>query len=607
MQSEAPKTPPGRRREGGIFVAILPGLACVLTAGPAAGVAPEAEARPLPPIRMVGQDIHGGTDATISPDGRYIVVSSRRSGNLDLWMLDTKFGRWRQLTSDPADDIEPQWSPDGRNIAYTSTRSGNKDIWWLKLENLESRQLTDSAHDDEYPSWAHDSRRIVFTTGAWKQRHFMVATIASSPDEEIPARRVNRDAGHVGACSFHPDGESLVCHDYETGFGDIVHLSLDGSLIRKITDGQSWDYKPSVSADGSLVSFTRIAGGSSAIWVKRIDGEIEYPVTSSLSNDRWPFFYRHRDRDYIFFHRLVHRGSSISVYDRQTGRTTQIVESAERPLQAAFDSRADRVAYCADAGSKQEIRILRRSTGERSTLPLPAENACYPRWSPDDSAIAYLGSSGGTWHLSVYEMDGGEARTLTQDADFPNGILGPIDWSPGGDRLVFAANVAPYESNLFMIDAAGGDVEYVTDDDWYDESPSLDADGNVLFMSTRGGGWTWGLFRASPASGEAPVAITRPDYVEKNFLRPGPGGELTWSEYRMCDATHFVALQQRGQAPRLLRELPGAQWPSFSKDGSEILVTQVQNHVEFWRVAIDEFRVGARLRSRRAHPGRATR
>jgi len=35
----------------------------------------------------------------------------------------------RQITSDPANDLWPDWSPDGTKIAFSSLRSGNWDIW----------------------------------------------------------------------------------------------------------------------------------------------------------------------------------------------------------------------------------------------------------------------------------------------------------------------------------------------------------------------------------------------------------------------------------------------------------------------------------------------
>jgi len=533
-----------------------------------------------PDQQMIGRDVYGGSDATISADGRYVVTSSRRSGSYDLWLLDTTTGTWTRLTDSDADEIEPQWSPDGTHIAYVSTQSGTKDVWLLHLQSREARPLAESEYDDEYPAWSPDNTMIVYTTGPWKRRHFMLIDVTSP----TPVRRtVNERAGHVGACSFHPDGASLLCHTYDNGYGDIVHLGLDGQLLKSITEGQNWDYKPAISADGAIVAFTRILGESSAIFTKSYhSGELSQ-ITSSLDHDRWPTFFSQDDQRYIFFHRLVNRGSSVVVYDRRTGRHQTVVAASEQPLQAAFDSKALRVAYCATGGRQKELRILDRESGKTRRIEVSSRHACYPRWSPADDSLAFLAGEGGSWQLSMIELASGKEQRLTTDADFPNGINGPIDWSGDGKMIVFTANTAPYESDVFVYDVENGLARNLTNDSWYDEAPSWDGNDNVLFMSTRGGGWTWGLFRLSMLGDRAILPLGPADYVEKSFPRTGHGDEIVWSEYRMCDATEYVAIGGADEQPLLLRQLPGARWPSTSPDGNEILVTQVRSYVEFWK------------------------
>ncbi len=44
-----------------------------------------------------------------SPDGRYIVFSSNRTGNWDVFIFDTTSGSYYQVTSDPATDIANDW------------------------------------------------------------------------------------------------------------------------------------------------------------------------------------------------------------------------------------------------------------------------------------------------------------------------------------------------------------------------------------------------------------------------------------------------------------------------------------------------------------------
>jgi TolB protein len=68
-----------------------------------------------------------------SPDGTRIVFASRRSGNADIWMINSDGTQLTQLTTHPAYDFAPTWSPDGTKVAFTSKRTGAYEVWLLEL------------------------------------------------------------------------------------------------------------------------------------------------------------------------------------------------------------------------------------------------------------------------------------------------------------------------------------------------------------------------------------------------------------------------------------------------------------------------------------------
>jgi TolB protein len=47
----------------------------------------------------------------------------------------------RQLTSDGRNE-DPSWAPDGRHLVFTSSRSGEKQLWIMDTESGRARQLT---------------------------------------------------------------------------------------------------------------------------------------------------------------------------------------------------------------------------------------------------------------------------------------------------------------------------------------------------------------------------------------------------------------------------------------------------------------------------------
>jgi TolB protein len=58
-------------------------------------------------------------------------------------MIDVRDRNPKQLTSD-GENEDPSWAPDGRHIVFSSTRSGDKQLWILDTESGRTRQLTHS-------------------------------------------------------------------------------------------------------------------------------------------------------------------------------------------------------------------------------------------------------------------------------------------------------------------------------------------------------------------------------------------------------------------------------------------------------------------------------
>ena len=71
-------------------------------------------------------------DSTFSPDGRWIVFCSERSGNPDLYAIDLEHdGAPKQLTRGMFMEAAPAFTPDGKSLLFVSDRDGNADIFTI--------------------------------------------------------------------------------------------------------------------------------------------------------------------------------------------------------------------------------------------------------------------------------------------------------------------------------------------------------------------------------------------------------------------------------------------------------------------------------------------
>lgn len=533
--------------------------------------------RPQFQLRRVAVDRAGGGDATLSPDGRRFVITSKRSGNWDVWMYELSTGKWTQLTDHPGDDIEGKLSPGGDRLVFCSTREGQKDIYVLDMRSRAVTRLTTSPDDDEYPAWSPDGKQIVYTGGPWGRRDFYVIPAGGGTP-----RRVSRQSGRAGACSFEPGGKTLICHRYDLGSGDVFRMWVDDGEISPLTIGTPWDYKPNTSPDGKQIAFSRAEEGPSHISLLPAAGGKVRQLTDSPYDDRWPTWSDAGDK--LLFHRVVERGTAVKVLERKTGRARTLVGEDERPLQASFDPKATRVVYCSQTTGGKVLKILDVASGTSRLLDTGPGEACFPRWSPDGGRIAYVARSGARWEVSVVNPDGSGRVALTAGVAGLHGMDGPLDWSPDGTKLLFQSDTDPFEARIYTVDVATRAVRGVTDGAWFDEAPSWTPDGKgFVFMSTRGGNWTWGFFRRA-LSGGTYETLAGPDWEQKNFPRVGRGGSMLWSVHDEQDR-EFIGERTPDGKVRLLEVAgAGARWPTYSADESLVLYTVLERQVEYWIV-----------------------
>lgn len=165
-----------------------------------------------------------------TPDGRWVVFSSDRSGNLDLWAAAVDTGELRQLTDDAADDWDPGLGRDGR-LFWSSNRSGKFEIWTAEADGSDARQVTHDGEDAENPAPTRDGRFVFYgstrandSSGVWKAR--------SDGTQATPFV-----AGLLGMPEISPDGKYALC------------LGFDATLTAKrlqafrVADGQPVDFE----------------------------------------------------------------------------------------------------------------------------------------------------------------------------------------------------------------------------------------------------------------------------------------------------------------------------------------------------------------------------
>jgi TolB protein len=174
---------------------------------------------------------HPGYDAeaTISEDGKKIIFTSLRDGDVDLYTMNPDGSGLKRITHEPGYDGGAFFSPDGKRIVYRASRPRTpKEIedWNVLLKDHLVRPTTleiqvanadgSGAHAvtslgaaSFAPSWFRDGKRIIFASNYLdpKGRNFDLFMIN---DDGTGLERVTYNDTFDGFPLFSPEGKRLV-------------------------------------------------------------------------------------------------------------------------------------------------------------------------------------------------------------------------------------------------------------------------------------------------------------------------------------------------------------------------------------------------------------
>ncbi len=110
------------------------------------------------------QDHSQYSQPRFSPDSKLVAVSVwKPGGNQDIWLVDIESRQFAPLTNDPMVDLSPAWSPDGKYLLFSSDRSGVYNIYAYSFNDNTIYQVTNVLGGAFYPAVSPDGKKIVFS------------------------------------------------------------------------------------------------------------------------------------------------------------------------------------------------------------------------------------------------------------------------------------------------------------------------------------------------------------------------------------------------------------------------------------------------------------
>ena len=168
-----------------------------------------------------------------------ISFASNKAGDFDIYIRDTDGENLRNLTNDPARELDLAWSPDGRFLAYVSNRNGDFKIYVMDTRTREHWRLTHRHEPEWAPAWAPDGKWIAFVSGGHEnppfgkiRSHIYKTSVNGADLVQLTDRGIN------GSPAWAPDSQWIAFISYHRGDErkGVYVMAADGRKLKRIDD-----------------------------------------------------------------------------------------------------------------------------------------------------------------------------------------------------------------------------------------------------------------------------------------------------------------------------------------------------------------------------------
>jgi TolB protein len=470
---------------------------------------------------------------SLTPDGNWIVFTSERADQADLYRVHPDGSGLEQLTNDPAFDDQGSLSPDGKSLAFISTRGeGFTNLWLLDLASHKYRNLTNSRSGSFRPSWSPDGRWIAFSSdrdanpgrfpGQWE--HLQSTGIYLIHPDGTGLRRLTKAGGFAGSPTWSSDARRVLYYETdETG----AYLAKAGTsrtelVAIDITTGERTQYTASNEVKlspqwlpGGRISFAVRGLGSGGLRIWYPDRRVVTIVPGAIRHPSWS-----ADGKQVVYERILQPASTEHLIPTES-RDPDFELLLSEPF-PSFSPDGKKLLYSQYGSNGRNpgdttIEIMNADgSGKRPLFHKDGASAFDAVWSPSGDTIAfcvgkYFRAPGlPSAQIALMRPDGSGYREIAEEGvnnGFPS-------WSPDGKRLVYKRG-----KQLVILSVADGKIVPLTDGVHYDNFPQWSPKGDAIMFTT-------------DRDGDFELYTIRPDGTGLRRITNSPGNDAhsVWSD-----------------------------------------------------------------------------
>jgi Tol biopolymer transport system component len=435
---------------------------------------------------------------SLTPDAQWIVFTSERAGQADIYRVHPDGSGLEQLTNDPAFDDQGSLSPDGKSLAFISTRGeGFANLWLLDIASHKYQNLTHSRAGNFRPSWAPDGRSIAFSSdrdanpgrfpGQWE--HMQSTGIYLIHPDGTGLRRLTKAGGFAGSPTWSPDAKRVLYYETdETG----AYLAKSGNSRTELVsvDIATGDRSQHTASNevklspqwlpGGKISYAVRGPNNAGLRILHPDRRVVTMVPGAIRHPSWS-----ADGKQVVYERILQPASTEHLIPT-VSRDPEFELLLSEPF-PAFSPDGKKLLYSQYGGNgtnvgNTSIELMNADgSGKHPIFHKEGTSAFDAVWSPAGDMIAfcvgkYFRAAGlPSAQIALMKPDGSGYREIAEEGvnnGFPS-------WSPDAQRLVYKRG-----KQLVILSIADGKIVPLTDGAHYDNFPQWSPKGDAIMFTT---------------------------------------------------------------------------------------------------------------------------
>jgi Tol biopolymer transport system component/DNA-binding winged helix-turn-helix (wHTH) protein len=217
-----------------------------------------------------------GEGGVVSLPAGEVVYTVEENGKMNLWEVKQEGNNSIQLTD--SGGSYPSVTPDGKYLIYASARSGVRHLYRFDLATHEEVQLTNGGGEN-FPSCSADGRWVVYTALAGARNTLWRVSLDGGPTQQLTQGSIIRKA------VVSPDGKSLACvfRKDEADKWKIAILRFAegkvGESLMVLNVPRPFNQILRWTPDSKALFYLADKNGAMNIWKQSLDGSPAEPVT----------------------------------------------------------------------------------------------------------------------------------------------------------------------------------------------------------------------------------------------------------------------------------------------------------------------------------------